>query len=94
MNARAQGSLSEVKRREARGEKSNKSFSNSNFTFVELTLVEAKVRKKEEESKFLVFFWRLLTPAELGWCGEGRETEGSSNRNFPLLEVPSRFELL
>ena len=65
MNARAQGSLSEVKRREARGEKSNKSFSNSNFTFVELTLVEAKVRKKEEESKFLAFFWRLLvtTPA-------------------------------
>ena len=52
-------------RREARGEKSNKSFSNSNFTFVELTLVEAKVRKKEEESKFLAFFWRLLvtTPA-------------------------------
>ena len=49
----------------ARGEKSNKSFSNSNFTFVELTLVEAKVRKKEEESKFLAFFWRLLvtTPA-------------------------------
>ena len=65
MNARAQGSLSEVKRREARGEKSNKSISNSNFTFVELTLVEAKVRKKEEESKFLAFFWRLLvtTPA-------------------------------
>ena len=65
MNARAQGSLSEVKGREERGEKSNKSFSNSNFTFVELTLVEAKVRKKEEESKFLAFFWRLLvtTPA-------------------------------